>query len=207
VLNDVDELIVLDPAVPGELATALAEAREAGVISPFAVELIHRHDLEPEPLDPGRPILQQRRHVRINSAYAKPCIIARPIRWSLGGHTSDFPEFHLSRKLFLFHLRAMDRDMMRARQVKRLRLVSDASGTPMAGVAGPSWSMALHEVDAFLNRFAERGGPVSGDFDFEWQCQRIERDWSQDAATGFWQHARILNRRSYRIPDRFADLF
>ncbi len=206
VLNDVDELIVLDPRYGDDLPAALAEARDLGVISPFAVEVVHRPELETGPLDLGRPILQQRRHVRINSSYAKPCIAARPIRWSLGGHTSDFPELHLSRKLYLFHLRAMDRGMMQARQTQRRQLVSDASGGVLAGAAGPSWALQVDEVAAYFDKFIVRGAPEDSTFDFEWQCQRIEKGWSRDPATGFWSHARVLNRRSYRVPDRFADL-
>lgn len=80
VLNDVDELIVLDPRHGDDLAGALAEARHCGVISPFALEVIHRPDLELDPLLLDRPILQQRRHERINSSYAKPCIIARKVQ-------------------------------------------------------------------------------------------------------------------------------
>lgn len=207
VLNDVDELIVLDPDAGGDLAGAIAEAQEIGVISPFAVETIHRTDLEPAPLDPTAPILRQRRHARINAAYAKPCITARNLRWSLGGHTADFPKLHLSRKLYLFHLRALDRDMMQARQAKRLQLVSDATGKVIAGVAGPSWSVGTDEVDAYLTKFIERGAPVEGGFDFNWQRTRIEAEWTCDPKTGFWQHARFVNHRTYRVPDRFLDLF
>ncbi|MGL6209410.1 MAG: glycosyltransferase family 2 protein, partial [Paracoccaceae bacterium] len=164
VLNDVDELIVLDPQFGDDLAGAIAEAQQIGVISPFAVDMIHRTDLEPAPLVPDAPILRQRRYVRINATYAKPCITARPIRWSLGGHLSDFPTLHLSPKLYLFHLRALDREMMRARQAKRLQLVSDASGMVIAGVAGPSWRVGTDEVDAYLEKFVERGPPQDHGF-------------------------------------------
>ena len=50
VLNDVDELVVLDPAQGDDLVGALAEAQHIGVISPFAIELVHRTDLEPSAL-------------------------------------------------------------------------------------------------------------------------------------------------------------
>lgn len=119
---------------------------------------------------------------------------------------SDFPELHLSRKLYLFHLRGMDRDLMRARQTQRRQLVSDAEGAVIEGVAGPSWSLAADEIDAYFARFILRGAPQDNGFDFEWQRQRVERAWSRDPATGFWAHARVLNRRSYRVPDQFAGL-
>lgn len=207
VLNDVDELIVVEPQAGCDLLTAVAQAVEIGVISPFAVELVHRLDLETAAFDAAQPVLRQRRFVRINAAYAKPCITARPIRWSLGGHTADFAKLHLSPHLYLFHLRAMDRDMMLARQAKRRKLVSDDTGKVVAGVAGPSWSVADDEVEAFLRKFVERGAPEDNDFDFGWQRDRIASVWEKDRKTDFWDHARFLNQRSYRVPDRFADLF
>ena len=206
VLNDVDELIVLDPVHGNDLLREIAEARQLGVISPFALEVVHRPDLEPAALDVTRPILQQRRHVRINSSYAKPCITARKIRWSLGGHNADYPDLHLSRKLFLIHLRAMDRDMMYTRQTQRRRLVSDDAGEVVQGIAGRSWRMAEVEVDTYFAKFIARGAPEDSDFDFDWQCQRIEQGWTRNLDSGLWSHTKVLNRRTYRVPDRFLDL-
>lgn len=206
VMNDVDEFIVLDPQFGTDLAAALLEAREFGVISPFAVDVIHRPDLEPDALRTDRPILQQRRHVRVHSAYCKPCIIARPVRLGPGGHQSDFPTLHLSRKLFLFHLRAMDCDMMYARQAKRREMVTTPDGRLVDGIAGAGWNLGKAEVDAYLAKFAERREPEIGDFSFDWQRARIEAVWRQDRATGLWEHGMIRNWRPYVIPDRIAGL-
>jgi len=205
VLNDVDELIVLDPEAGDDLAAAFAEAADIGVISPFAIELVHRTDLEPEPLNLTRPLLAQRRHGRINASYCKPCIVARKVIWSLGGHYSDFPTLHLSRKLFLFHLRAMDAGLLRDRQVLRRAHVADAGGRIVDQVAGQGWSRTADEMDAFLTSFQDRPPEVS-DFRFDWQRQRIEASWAQDPATGLWRHDRLHNRRSYILPDRFSAL-
>ncbi|MGL6208959.1 MAG: hypothetical protein ACRC14_03915, partial [Paracoccaceae bacterium] len=89
----------------------------------------------------------------------------------------------------------------------RLQLVSDASGMVIAGVAGPSWRVGTDEVDAYLEKFVERGPPQDHGFDFGWQRTRIATNWAHDPETGFWQHARFVNHRTYRIPDRFVDLF
>lgn len=202
VLNDVDELVVLDPAAGGTLAQALTEARELGVITPFAIEVIHRVDLEAEPLVAGEPVLGRRRYGRIHASYCKPCIVARPVRWSMGGHYSDFPTLNLSRKLFLFHLRAMDAEMLHRRQAARLSLVSDAEGRVREGVAGGGWARDAGNVDQFLQSF-QRSAPEVTDFTFDWQRQRIARSWREEAGTGMWVHDRLHNRRSYAIPERF----
>lgn len=202
VLNDVDELVVLDPAAGGSLASALAEARELGVITPFAIEVVHRVDLEEEPLVAGEPVLGRRRYGRIHASYCKPCIVARPVRWSMGGHYSDHPVLHLSEKLFLFHLRAMDAAMLHRRQAARLSLVSDGEGRVREGIAGGGWARDADNVDQFLQSFC-RSAPEVTDFTFGWQRQRIRRSWRQEEGTGMWVHDRLHNRRSYAIPERF----
>jgi len=205
VMNDVDELIVLDPVAGGDMAEALAEARDIGVISPFAIEVVHRTDLEPDPLDPEMSVLGQRRFGRINASYCKPCIVARPVNWSIGGHYSSHPDLHLSRKLFLFHLRAMDAGLLRARQAARFAMVTDAAGRVVEGVAGGGWSRGADETERFLGSFTG-AAPEETDFGFDWQRQRIERSWHFDAEGGIWRHDRLHNRRSYTIPERFFGL-
>jgi len=205
VLNDVDEVVVLDPEAGGTLAEALAEARHLGVISPFAIEVVHRIDREPGDLDLTRPVLAQRRHGRINASYCKPCIIARPVRWSLGGHYADFPKLHLSRSLFLLHLRAMDAGLLRSRQAARFAMVTDAAGAVVDGVAGGGWARGGDEVERFLDSFT-KSEPEETDFRFDWQRRRIEDSWQLDKNSGLWRHDRLHNRRSYVIPERFSDL-
>lgn len=205
VMNDVDEVILLDPAAGSDMASVLAEALEKGVISPFAIEVVHRTDLEPDGLDPERAVLGQRRYGRINASYCKPCIVARPVSWSLGGHYADHPELHLSRKLFLFHLRAMDADLLRSRQAARQALVTDGSGHVLEGVAGGGWARGEDEVERFLASF-RNAEPEVTDFRFDWQRRRIEKSWRFDASMRFWRHDRLHNRRCYAIPDRFHGL-
>ena len=206
VMNDVDELIALDPTHGDDLAAAIAEAREIGVISPFAIELVHRTDLEPEPLRPDLPILHQRHYGRINASYCKPCITARKVHWSIGGHSADFPDLHLSHKLFLFHLRAVDAGMLMERQLKRRSHLTGADGKLIGGVAGGGWARGSDEVDSFLASF-QSSAPEITDFSFGWQRARIERSWRHDPDKRRWVHDTLHNRRSYRSPDRFADIF
>lgn len=212
VVNDVDELIVPDPQAGEDLVTALLRARDLGVLSPFALEIVHRLDREP-PFDPARPVLDQRRHARVNATYCKPCILSRPVHWSVGGHYSDFPTLNLDRTLYLFHLRFLDLDMLVRRQESRNRIVS-APGPEDAGpaarhkeVAGAGWKTSSGEMESFLRSFVEQGEPIDNDLDFGWQRKRIEKRWDWDDAQQVWKHPRLHNRRSYVIPDRFVGLF
>ncbi len=206
VLNDVDEIIVPDPASGISLLDALARAREVGVITPFAVEVVHRYDICPDPLDPTQPILRQRPHVRLNVAYAKPCITAVPVRWNLGGHRSDHPLLDLDPVLFLFHLRFVDRDMLLARQTAR-HTIMQATRPENPVVAGIGWTKSAGEIEGFLQSLQEKGAPAESDFQFGWQRRRMTTGWRKDEASGFWQMGKIHNRqRTYEIPERFRDL-
>ncbi len=205
VLNDVDEIIVADPASGISLLDAIGRAREVGVISPFAVEVVHRYDICPDPIDPTRPVLRQRPHVRIHSSYSKPCITSVPVRWSLGGHRSDYPRLDLDPVLYLFHLRFFDRDMLLARQAKRQAMMQVDAPSGSA-VAGSGWAKSSDEVNDFLLSLQHEGGPEDKDFQFDWQRKRITKDWQMDKDTALWRHGKVKNLRTFVVPERFRDL-
>ena len=206
VFNDVDEILLADPVHGGELLGHIARARDVGVISPFAIELLHRIDLEPAVLDPDRPILSQRRFGRINASYCKPCITARPINWSIGGHYSDYPTLTLDPVLLLFHLRFVDHDMLRGRQASRQAMMQPGAAKG-AEVAGAGWLKGAQDMTDFLQSFVDAGPPLENDFSFGWQRRRIIDSWHHDAEAGIWRHDRLHNRKTYRLPDRLADQF
>lgn len=206
VFNDVDELLVTDPAQEDDFLSVIGEARNLGVISPFALEIIHRPSFEPAPLDPQRPILEQRRHARINASYCKPCVTSRPIRWSNGGHYSDYPELHLDDRLYLFHLRYVDRERLLTRQGKRNAMAQTTDPDAAEPVAGAGWSKPVEDTADFMTSFEDRP-PIENDFDFGWQRRRISSEWYYDDEVGVWRHKRLHNRKTYLIPDRFVGLF
>jgi hypothetical protein len=199
--NDVDELLVLDPATEGTLLDALNRARDLGVISPFAVEVVHRIDLRPDALNPTQPILRQRPHCRLNASYCKPCVTSLPVTWSLGGHCSTHPDLHLDPQLYLFHLRYVDHGLLLDRQASRNAMMVTGD------VAGAGWSKGRDQMTQFLQSFVEAGEPETGDFRFTWQRRRITRSWKKDPNSDFWRHDKLHNRRTYLIPDRFLDQF
>ena len=206
VFNDVDEIIVADPDCGTGLIDLIARARDVGVISPFAIEVLHRTDLEPAALHNRAPILSQRRYGRINASYCKPCITARPVRYSLGGHYSDYPNLHLDPHLYLFHLRFADYTMLLARQSNRQGLMA-AGGKGGDAVAGAGWSKGAAEMNDFLQSFVKAGPPIDTDFSFGWQRAKITKSWVHDPDGGIWRHDKLHNRKTYSIPPRFADIF
>ena len=201
--NDVDEFLAQDPASGQDLKTVLSTAREGIVLSPFALEVVHRRDLEPAPINHTQPILGQRRFARINSNYAKPCITGAELRWSLGGHKSTFPTLTLPEGLYLFHMRYLDRDMLMARQSERLRLIAEGGDN----AAGAGWQHSLERIEEFMDSFEVHEPRPEEDFHFEWQTKRITREWNCNPKTGFWTHGRLFNVKSYTIPERFHGIF
>jgi hypothetical protein len=203
--GDVDELIVLDPQIGDDPIAHILADTTAPVISPFAIELVHRIDQE-HPLDQNHPVLAQRAFGRINMWYSKPCIIRAPIRWSLGQHFSTHPELHLSRDLYLFHLRFVDHDMLVRRQKLRMAHVSNTDGAVMRGVAGVGWQQEASEISDFLHSFVAHGPPFETSFGFGPLRKRMQREWGKGRG-GFGKHACVHRMTTYRIPDRFRTVF
>ena len=122
--NDVDEFVVLDPAIsqdlPGYLAEITARRRVPAAITTFAIEMVHVPEIEPEPIVPGQPIIGVRRCYRLNSNYAKPCLISRPTEFKAGGHGANHQSIYVDPNLYNFHLRFIDWDYCTARFQKSL---------------------------------------------------------------------------------------
>ncbi|WP_209224734.1 hypothetical protein [Ruegeria sp. R14_0] len=204
--GDVDELIVLDPLVGDNPVKHIQQRTSEEVITPFAIEVVHRVDLEPA-LDASRPVLEQRIHGRANAVYCKPCIIRKPIRWSLGQHYSDYPHLNLSSELFLFHLRFFDRDTLLARQKLRYQHVTNADSEIFGGVAGAGWMQSAEQVDAELQGFADFGPPERTDFSFGRPRMQMKRRWRLEKKRQIWRHAKFSGQTTFVIPERFKPVF
>ncbi len=105
VVTDVDEIIAPVPTL-GTLGTYLDQFDEEWV-NCLGYELLHQPDREP-PLDPDRPIFQQRHWWFHNGAYDKAAVATAPMRWRPGFHgRADF-QYRLEPDLRLIHLHRMD---------------------------------------------------------------------------------------------------
>ncbi|MEO1344321.1 MAG: hypothetical protein AAFV74_09210 [Pseudomonadota bacterium] len=149
---DTDEIVFSDPTVcdnPLEFIDKI----DAPVISPHGFEVMHRGDLEPDPITNEKPILEQREYARINTAYSKPCIIRTPVRWCSGGHAATHPKLHLAQDLFQFHLRFVDEDMYMEKMRGRREATSDPkTGEHVAGVGGANWNVTDERAAGMIRK-------------------------------------------------------
>ena len=103
ICTDADELLLADPAHHPTLADAAAHAPP--VLTGIGLDLQHIPGSEP-PLDPARPLGEQRRWVRFSSSMCKPALVQRPVHWAPGFHCCDAPMAF--GPVFLLHLRYAD---------------------------------------------------------------------------------------------------
>lgn len=202
IANDVDEIIALDPMIGTSLPEYLNNKFLAGApqfISPFAVEIIHTPASETDPILPDRPILERRRNFRINSNYAKPCIIRGRIRFSIGGHGSNMENVELDPNLFLFHLRYVDDGISRKRLEARRQLEASRAtdGTERDG----TWAKSLAAYETLC-----AGQPVAEQALFP-EINEIMVSGRTQAHTGNWFFKTYRSKDLYRLPERFGPLF
>lgn len=142
IFTDADEFLVVDPERHRSLPELLATA-ELPAVAPMALNVVHDLDAE-APLDPGRPILDQRSYAYFAEIMCKPSSKRRRSPWVLASHGIRTP-FEIRRDLFMLHLKFADRDRLRVSTAHRRALnVSDGRG-------GGSW-----KVDGVPEKFEAR---------------------------------------------------
>ena len=146
VCSDVDEFVVLDPSVdqslPEYLAQIAARDHVPPAITTFAIEMVHVPEIEPEPIVHGEPIVGKRRCYRLNSNYAKPCILGQPMEFKAGGHGGNHEEIYLDPHLYNFHLRFIDYDYdycMKRFEKSRERRLAGKSEEEVAAMTKGGW--------------------------------------------------------------------
>jgi hypothetical protein len=111
IYTDCDEFLLPDPARYDGLRDYFART-DAPAHTAIGLDVIHDVLAEP-PIDPSRPILDQRAWVQFNSNLCKTLATREPIRWGGGFHASSAaPAFD---DLYLLHLKCVDLDVWRAR--------------------------------------------------------------------------------------------
>jgi hypothetical protein len=122
VCTDVDELLVYAGPKPS-LTRHLAEAEvDADALSPVGLNLI------PTPEDPegaDLPVLARHPHALLSAKYTKPCIAARPVTYTVGGHGLVRGSFRIDPEIVLVHLHYVTPDYAE-RMSDRQRIVADS---------------------------------------------------------------------------------
>jgi hypothetical protein len=205
--NDVDEMVVLDPAISTDLVGYLMQIAGRDRVPPaltcFAIEMVHNVDTETEGLLPGQPILGPRRCYRLNSNYAKPCLISRPTEYKAGGHGANHTQITVDPHLYNFHLRFIDHDYCMARFRKSLeRRLAGKSEEEQQQMQKAGWGWA--SVEGTFRALSQRA-PVAETIDHpEFRKAMIEQSISRPPFTlmGGGRPSDV-----YRLPDRFNGLF
>lgn len=202
---DADELIVPDPDAFPSLS-AYAEQMQGPCAFPIGINVVHIQSAE-LPLDPGRPILGQRRFGRFSLNYCKPLVVRKAIGWSPGFHRSNFrPD--LDPRLVLFHLKRMDAPLCYARQqlideqvVWSERAIEQNWGHKQRSGAKLLETEFARDEEAFL------AGPAA-----EWNFAEVvdairEYPFPKVSSRGFYSWPRVKQPEALlRIPERFYGL-
>jgi hypothetical protein len=204
-VGDVDELVVVDPAVSPSLRDYVAAINPKGgpkVLTPFAIEMVHTPDLEPEKITDDRKILSVRRNFRLNANYAKPCITATKIDIVPGGHFATHPHLHLDPHLYLFHLRFIDYDLCAQRLATRRAQREIQSGAlEEVSREKTGWDTAW---DTYISICKDK--PIREDVEFADFRAEMKAGWRQKKEV-YWAPGGARPRGIYSLPERFAKVF
>lgn len=138
VFTDVDELLVPDPRYYGGLCDFFDRHADVPVLAPLGLNLTHLPELEP-PLSHDRPLLEQRRYVKIMPNMCKPAVKRVPARWTAGTHGCE-RSYSVHRDLFLIHTKFADyRQLMAVHEQRHAEFLSSGAG-PRS-----TWAMSPEE--------------------------------------------------------------
>lgn len=204
IVGDVDELVVLDPEAGRSLLDFLDRRRKGQVLTPLGLEVIHRIDLEPEPVT--GPILGPRRHVRVAMHYAKPGVVSVGTKIARGGHFTQAEELVTPDNLYLFHLKFCDFANY-VGVMDRRNAVTQAVGGDVKGASiGRHWfAEARGEDRAVFEDFA--GLRHIDGFDMRPFRKMMHQSWKPRGETGFWQFDRPDIDAQFTLPERFSGVF
>ena len=203
IVGDVDELVVLDPEAGMDLKSWLDTVPEKRVLTPLGLEVIHRIDVEPEPVT-GK-ILGPRRHVRPAPHYSKPCVISEPTKIARGGRYTQHPKLHAPEHLYLLHLKYCDFDAYCEVMDRRNQTTADTGGTVKDVSIGRHWfAEARGEDRAVFEAF--QGLEMQEGFDMAPLRRKMQRSFKPRGDTGYYNFARPDYETQYVLPERFSGL-
>lgn len=206
IVGDVDELVMVDPAVSSGLVEYLhryADPRRAPKsLCPLGIELIHNPEAEPEPIEADQTILSRRRVFRANANYSKPCVIRKDAGFTIGGHANDHLPRVLDPHLYLVHLRFFDHGRVVERLAGRKAMRDLMAGDRPAEEVGQAWRK---DLDNYLQ--LAKGRAVREDVELaDFRRKMIEGQQAlHDGKVVFFGGGRT--KELYRLPERFAQVF
>ncbi|MDZ5621221.1 glycosyltransferase family 2 protein [Nocardioides bizhenqiangii] len=160
VFVDVDEFLVTDPTRYPRLPDLIEDRGRPEVLGVMGLNVVHVPSVEPEPLDLGRPLLEQRGFAKFTPLMCKPSVKRINAGWAVSSHGIKAP-YSIDPELFMIHLKFADRS--RLAEVAALRnAVSAADGRAQ----GASWGKSAdHLVEIFDSVVADVDPAAAPEFD------------------------------------------
>ena len=203
IVGDVDELVLLDPQEGRSLAEFLASVPANRVLTPLGLEVIHRIDVEQDPV--GDAILGPRRHVRPAPHYSKPCVISTGTKIARGGHFTQYEKLHTPDNLYLFHLKFCDLPAYSEVMNRRNATVAETGATVKEAAIGRHWfAEARGEDRAVFEAFADLS--MQDGFEMGPLRRKMHRTWKKRGETGYFEFDRPEPQTQYLLPERFFGL-
>ncbi|MEM9127281.1 MAG: hypothetical protein AAGB28_15940, partial [Pseudomonadota bacterium] len=116
VCTDVDELLVYAGDKPSLLDHLAARPVEKDALAPIGLNLM---PMDGKGTDPDEPVLAQHPNALLSAKYTKPCVAARSVAYTVGGHGLVGGRFTVDPEILLLHLHFVTPDYaerMRDRQ-------------------------------------------------------------------------------------------
>ena len=200
IVGDVDELVVIDPEDGRSLLEFLEQTPERRVLTPLGLEVVHRIDLEPDPIK-GK-ILGPRRHVRLAPHYSKPCVVSAGTKIARGGHFTQFEKLFTPDVLYLFHLKFCDLSEYAAAMDRRNAVTTQIGAGFKEAAIGRHWFSEFRGEDrAEFEDFAKL--EMADGFDMRPYRKAMQRSWKARGDTGYWEFDRPNYKLQFKLPDRF----
>ncbi len=184
---DVDEFIVVDPALNTDLLSYLSSKDLPSSVSALGLDVIQHIDHEAE-LDLTKGFLAQRNYALVSARYTKPNIITKKVVWGAGHHRIKGRNFHIDPNLFMFHFGSVDLKFSAARN-------GDRDATSVGWTAHIARRYALFDL-------MKRSTPIDGDSFFV-KARRL-LTWCRPIYA--WNKPQMINGNPViKIPERFQN--
>jgi hypothetical protein len=200
IVGDVDELVIVDPEDGRDFREFLADVPKGRMLTPLGLEVIHRIDLEDDPIE--NAILGPRMHVRPAPHYSKPCITSHAAKISRGGHFAQYDKLHAPEALYLLHLKFCDFGQYTAAMDRRNAVTDEVGSSIKDASIGQHWFAEKRGQDrAVFEGFGDLT-MVEG-FDMAPLRRKMKRSFKPRGETGFYQFDRPDYDTQYMLPERF----
>lgn len=198
VFTDADEFLVFDPELHTSLGALLATSSSPAV-APLALNVVQDLDHE-APLDPERPVLEQRSYAQFTEVMCKPSSKRLPLSWAHASHGIQ-STYEVRPDLVMLHLKFADLERLRSSAAHRHQLnLKDGRG-------GGSWKFG-DVAERFEAKMRSTDFDAAEEFDvaaIDLESLMVWGPKSQGWRTPRRGQLGVLEREPVvRIPSRFA---